>query len=710
MTASEKASSRIDMQLRANKRSLDVHWFIAYPNHTRMEDRATKMSSYNMNKDHQLPHDLSQRLRLLDVLDQITQVSLASENMEEALSGVLDLVLEIFNADRAWFLYPCDPEAPSWGVPMERTRPEWPGLAALGKEIAINRDVSEIFCELLSTSGTIQYGPHADHSLPSISVEQFSVKSQLQIVLRPKIGKPWLLGLHHCVSEVMHDEEDLHLFTAIAHRISDTLSVFISTRQLSESEVKFRTLYDSTSDAVMLLGENGFIDCNRATLAIFGCASLEEFCSKHPADFSPPEQPCGTDSMTLANQRIATAMEKGSHFFEWAHKRADTDGNFPAEVLLSAMELDGKQVIQATVRDITERKHAEGLLLKSSEEIKDLYNNAPCGYHSLDKDGIIRRINDTELAWLGYTRDEVIGKIKWPELITSASQQIFLEDFPRLIKQGFINELEIEIIRKDGTIFTGLINATSIYDSSGDFVMSRSTLINIDGRKLAELQLHNLTAHIQTVREEEKVGISREIHDDLGGTLTALKMEAHWLKSELSANKETTPLLDHAEAMSQLIDSATATMRNIVTGLRPTILDDLGLLAALEWQAEQFQKRTGIKCLINCIGNKGNLDNQHSIALFRISQEALTNVLRHAEATRVEIEYHHSDEEIVMSIIDNGRGMTKNNADASICYGIHGMRERVDQLGGKIDFDIPPGGGFNVTVILPLPASEVEKT
>ncbi|MCX5816622.1 MAG: EAL domain-containing protein [Proteobacteria bacterium] len=128
---------------------------------------------------------------------------------------------------------------------------------------------------------------------------------------------------------------------------------------LHRSETKFRTLYDSSSDAVMLLDEKGFFDCNKATLAIFGCATQEEFSSKHPAILSPPQQPCGTDSMVLANQMIATAMEKGSIRFEWTHKRNDTGETFPAEVLLTAMELDGKQVVQAVVRDITERKHTE---------------------------------------------------------------------------------------------------------------------------------------------------------------------------------------------------------------------------------------------------------------------------------------------------------------------------------------------------------------
>ena len=139
---------------------------------------------------------------------------------------------------------------------------------------------------------------------------------------------------------------------------------------LRRSETKFRTLYDSNSDAVMLTDEKGFFDCNKAALTIFGCATLEEFCTKHPAGLSPPQQPCGTDSAVLANQMIATAMEKGSIHFEWMHRRNDTGETFPADVLLTAMELDGKQVVQGVVRDITDRKRAEEKLIETNRQLE----------------------------------------------------------------------------------------------------------------------------------------------------------------------------------------------------------------------------------------------------------------------------------------------------------------------------------------------------
>jgi PAS domain S-box-containing protein len=158
--------------------------------------------------------------------------------------------------------------------------------------------------------------------------------------------------------------------------------------EIRRSETRFRTLYESSSDAVMMLDERGFFDCNESTVRVFGCRDKAEFCAMHPADASPAHQPSGADSHSLAGQRIATAMDKGSLGFEWVHKRVDTGAEFPAEVLLSRMTVDGRYVLQATVRDVTARKQAEkereGLieqLTQSLAEVKQLSGLLPiCMY------------------------------------------------------------------------------------------------------------------------------------------------------------------------------------------------------------------------------------------------------------------------------------------------------------------------------------------
>lgn len=133
--------------------------------------------------------------------------------------------------------------------------------------------------------------------------------------------------------------------------------------------------------------------------------------------------------------------------------------------------------------DITERRRIADELRKSVKEIEDLYDHAPCGYHSLDENGVVTGINHTELAWLGFSRDEVIGKLRFPDLLTPSSLQTFQENFPRFKQNGYVHDLEFELKRKDGSLLPVLLSATAIYDPSGRYVMSRSTLFDLTDRK-----------------------------------------------------------------------------------------------------------------------------------------------------------------------------------------------------------------------------------
>ncbi len=256
---------------------------------------------------------------------------------------------------------------------------------------------------------------------------------------------------------------------------------------LRRSETKFRTLYDSSSDAVMLADENGyFFDCNKKTLAIFGCANPEEFCSKHPADLSPPQQPCGTDSQVLADRMSAEAMEKGSARFEWVHKRSDTGETFPADVLLTAMELDGKQVIQAVVRDITDRRQAEKALRESEVKYRHIFESLEDVYCQTDAQGIFRVLSPSSFSVTGWTPEEMIGKHVADVLVDPNVQGDLLN---LLLQEGHVKDYEATIKRRDGTTLRISVGARLLRDDEGHPNGVSSILRDITDRKEAEEKL-----------------------------------------------------------------------------------------------------------------------------------------------------------------------------------------------------------------------------
>jgi signal transduction histidine kinase len=219
--------------------------------------------------------------------------------------------------------------------------------------------------------------------------------------------------------------------------------------------------------------------------------------------------------------------------------------------------------------------------------------------------------------------------------------------------------------------------------------------------KGSQEQLRDLTAHLQSIREQERTLIAREMHDELGQSLTALKMDLSWL--DRKTPKDQKPLVDRIISMRKLIDSTLQTVKRISSDLRPELLDDLGLSAAIEWQGEEFQNRTGIKSEVAMDPEEIILDQDCSTAIFRIFQETLTNVARHSHATRVIVKLKVKTGKIELKVKDNGKGITVKQISNPKSFGLIGIRERVHFLDGDVEIKGVQNKGTTVTVRIPIP-------
>ncbi|MBA7662322.1 hypothetical protein ES703_70350 [subsurface metagenome] len=363
----------------------------------------------------------------------------------------------------------------------------------------------------------------------------------------------------------------------------------------------------------------------------------------------------------------------------------------------------------AVHEDITERKQAEEALQQSEERYHVLFNSgndAVFVHHPTPENlpGKFIEVNDVACQLLGYTREE-LSKLSPSDIVALDKAKLT----PSAVMKRLLTEKRIltesVFSSKDGRQIPVEINI-HLFDLHG-----RPTVLTIarditERKKAEELlrasreQLRSLSAHLQSVREEERTGMARRIHDELGQTLTALKIDLSWLAKRLPKEQES--LLDKIKSMSELIDMMIQTVKRISTELRPGVLDDLGLTVAIEWQAEEFQKLTGIKCEFSSSPKDIVLDQDRSTAIFRIFQETLTNIFRHANATKVEVSLEEVAGKVALTVIDNGRGITEKQIYDSKAFGLIGIRERVRFLEGEVKISGTTGRGTIVRVGIPL--------
>jgi PAS domain S-box-containing protein len=369
---------------------------------------------------------------------------------------------------------------------------------------------------------------------------------------------------------------------------------------------------------------------------------------------------------------------------------------------------DGTKV--AIAQDITERKEAEQQLLQSERQLAEAQRLAHIGSWDWDLRTNAVTWSDELYHIFGLQPGTIRIAGEVDRFIHPDDLDLGWDTVKRAVASQEPYDYYHRILRPDGTERIARSRGSIISDERGEPIKVFGATQDVTELKRAEEklkatteQLRALSVSVQAAREEEGTRIAREIHDELGGALTSLKWDLESFDKVISESKDRSQfqaLRDRLEAMLRLSEATISAVRRISSELRPSVLDDLGLAAAIEWQSQQFQTRTGIICHCECAVENLHLDREQSTAIFRILQEALTNIIRHAQATRVEIAIKEESGEIVLTVSDNGRGITANEKSSLQSLGLLGMRERAHLIGGTIDI---VGGAQGTVVAVRVP-------
>ena len=484
------------------------------------------------------------------------------------------------------------------------------------------------------------------------------------------------------------------------------------------------------------------IDINPAAAALTG-AALEDLRGKTLGDF-----PRLLQTQLPVSCLEALRAQQPRHLGEIAYgDERIREGIYTVQVFPLSHDFLG-----VVFENVTEQRRSERALRESEERFRLLVQGVQeYGIFQLDTAGNVVSWNAGAARLMGYRAEEIIGKhfsAFYPkEDVLNGKPEHNLAEAARLGR----SEEEGWRIRKDESRFWAKVLVTALRDAQGNLLgyakltrdmterrdreealtrakellelrveqraavltrVNEELRVEIAERRHAEeqfketlAQLRSLAGRLQSVREEERASIAREIHDELGQACTAIKMDLALIGRKIT--KRQAQLRAKIESSMHLVDDMIVTLRRIASDLRPRTLDDLGLAAALEWQGQEFEKRTGIKCRLVLPQEPLNLDTERSTAIFRIFQESLTNVTRHSQATSVEAHLEIAEDQIIFRVRDNGKGFDPEEAKAKKSLGLVGMQERALLLQGEVRIEGTPGSGTTMILRIPLlpPAS-----
>jgi PAS domain S-box-containing protein len=381
---------------------------------------------------------------------------------------------------------------------------------------------------------------------------------------------------------------------------------------------------------------------------------------------------------------------------------------FPIDASISQIDHDGGKLFTVILRDITARKQAEAEVRKQRDTAQRYLDIAGVILVALDSDGKVALINRKGCEVLGYREDEIVGQSWFDRFLPERLRQDTWNVFERIVggERQLTEFHENPVLTRSGAERMIAWHNRALTDENGRVVGALSSGADVTERKQAEAalersyrELRELSAAMNEVREAERTRIARELHDELAQWLTALKMDVAWLSSRLPDEQQ--QLIDRTEKMKGLVDTTVGAVRRIAAALRPVMLDDLGLIAATENLLHDFSQRTGVVVGHEIEDWADRLGEPLATSLYRMLQEAVTNVARHAAATEVRVTLRRENGDLVLRVQDNGRGFDAEVVARGKSYGVLGMRERAHTLGGRARIEPLMTGGTLVEIVIP---------
>jgi PAS domain S-box-containing protein len=445
-----------------------------------------------------------------------------------------------------------------------------------------------------------------------------------------------------------------------------------------------------------------------------------------PADKSSWDCLTHPDDKDRVTEAYAQALQNNLDHFEVESRRLHKNGHWVSVLTRGYISRDpsGKPVrATGTTTDLTERKRAEEAFRNAERHFRIVLDNAADIVTELDLDLNPLFISPSIEPLTGYTVDEAMALGK-EGLLTPESLKNVMAIHHRELAAAKSSpprptRAEFDIRRKDGSIMFFENIGRYLRRPDGTPYAIVSVVRDITERRRAEErlkaygeQMHALVARLETIRETERTRIAREVHDELGQNLTGLKMDLRWIGRALGKLKPTPEMLKlrrRVSDASELADATIATVQRLAGELRPGVLDKLGLGPALRYEARRFRENTGIDCEARAPAGSLRLSPDKNTALFRIVQECLTNVARHAQATRVTVDLCVVESDVVLRVQDNGKGIQASDLASQRSLGLLGMEERAAQFGGRVIFQRRPEGGTVVMASIPLAALEENK-